>query len=219
MKFSRAAVVLSSLLLGVSLATATAWAQSDSGSHRGGGGDASGEGFGLLRVERVQQNLHLTDEQKVQILALSMELRENRANLGKRIAEILTAEQMKRLKQIRLQVEGVAAINSHEVAMTLGLTKDQRKTLKALQEQIGKQVQEAVTELKGLTVDERKQKMPEFYAKVEAIRKNTTEQALAVLTSSQRKEFEEMQGEKIDFGPSPFAAKPAASPEPSEPAK
>jgi Spy/CpxP family protein refolding chaperone len=217
MRLLRTNIVVFSVLLGVCSVAATAWAQSDSsGRQSGGGGD---EGFGLLRVEAVQRNLHLTDEQKVQILALGVEMRDNRGNIGKKIAEILTAEQLKRFKQIRLQVEGVAAINSHEVAMKLGLTKEQRKSLKALQDQIGAQVQEAAAELKGLTTDERRRKIPEFLAKVEEIRKTTNEQAMEVLTTSQRKDFQEMQGEKIDFGASPFAPKPAASRESSESSK
>ena len=177
------------------------------------GNENSDEGFGLLKVEQVQRDLHLTDEQKVQILALSMELRENRANLSKKIADILTPEQYKRLKQIRLQVEGPAAINSHEVAMKLGLTKEQRKSLKVLQEQIGQEARDIVASLQGLTADERNAKKIEIYTKIETLRARRTEDALAILTPAQRKEFEQMQGPKLDLGalPAPEKSKEPAS--------
>jgi Spy/CpxP family protein refolding chaperone len=204
---SRVPVVLAVLTI-LSLAVSAALAQSGS-SDRRSSGEGHDEGFGFLRVEAVQRDLHLTDEQRVQILALSMEIRENRGNLDKKIAEILTPEQSKRLKQICLQVGGPAVINGHEVAMKLGLTKEQRQTLKALQEEVRKDTQEAVASLKGLTIDERRAKMPELVAKIEIIRKDSTEKALAVLTPAQRNDFEAMQGVKIDFGP------PSAAPAPS----
>jgi Spy/CpxP family protein refolding chaperone len=177
------------------LSTGSTWAQS--------GGDSGSEGFGLLRVQQVQRELKLTDEQKVQILALSMELRENRGNLSKKLSDILKPEQLQRLKEIRLQVEGPAALNSHEVAMKLGLNREQRTKLKAIQDEIRQAMQEAMQGLKDLTVDERREKMPELLEKMRRVRTETTEAALNVLTAEQKKDFEKLQGTKVDLGPPP----------------
>ena len=103
-----------------------------------GAGDTGSAGLRLLTNDRVQKDLHLTDEQRVQILTLSMEVRENRGKIGQRLAEILTPAQLRRLKQIRLQVEGPAALNTPDMVKALDLSPEQCAKLKALQDQVRK---------------------------------------------------------------------------------
>jgi Spy/CpxP family protein refolding chaperone len=172
---------------------APVWAQSGSS-----GGESGSEGFSLLRSERVQKDLKLTEEQKVQVLALSMDARDPRA-LGKKVGELLTPIQVRRLKQIRLQVEGPAAINSHEVATALGLTKEQRQKLKSLQEEVVVKMREVSLAMRGLTTDEKRAKMPEVLDKMHDFRKETMERTLDVLTPEQRTKLEKLQGQKLDL--------------------
>lgn len=175
-------------------------AASKSGSSRDIGQN-SNEGFDLLRVAKVQRDLQLNEQQKVQILRLSMEMRKARFNMKKKLGEILDAQQLQRLKQIRLQVEGPAGINSHEVAMALGLTREQRMDLKALQGKIREDITIIFQEVRGLTVDERRAKIPEIVRKIQEIRVTTTQKALDLLTPKQREEFDAMQGKKLNLAP------------------
>jgi Spy/CpxP family protein refolding chaperone len=169
------------------------WAQSS-----GSGRESGSEGFSLLRVDRVQKDLKLTEEQKVQILALTMEARDPKT-LGKRIGEILTPPQLRRLKQIRLQVEGPAAINSNEVAGNLSLTKEQRQKLKSLQDEVIAKMHEASLALKNLTADERRAKMPQILERMHDFRKEMMERTLDVLTPEQRTKLDKLQGQKLDL--------------------
>lgn len=194
-------VVLSFVGLGATLAAVPASAQSTS-EKSGASTDAnSGEGFSLLRIAKVQNDLQLSEQQKVQILSLSMEMRNNRFNMKKKLAEILDPDQLNRLKQIRLQVEGPAGMNSHEVAMALGLTQEQRAGLRALQNQIRADLELLVQEVRGLTIDQRRAKFPEMVRKIQEIRKETTQQALELLTPKQQEMFEKMQGKKLSLDP------------------
>ncbi len=165
-------------------------------------GESGSEGFSLLRVPKVQADLKMTEQQKVQVLALSMELR-NPKELGKQLREILTPTQLQRLKQIRLQVEGPAAINSHETATALGLTREQRQKLKTIQQEVAERMRDIFRSMKDLTVDERRAKMPETLEKLQRFRTEATERALAVLTPEQRAKLDKMQGKKLNLDASP----------------
>ena len=124
-------------------------------------------GLRLLTNSEVQMDLRLTDEQRVQILTLSMELRANRETQEQKLADILTPEQLRRLRQIRLQVEGPAALNSPKMVKALNLSPEQCAKLRALQDQVREKVQELVKETKGLSTEERRAKMPEILGKLD----------------------------------------------------
>jgi hypothetical protein len=174
-------------------------AQSEEAAYSSKGGRNSDLGFSLLRIPKVQDDLGLRQSQKVQILVLHMETQKNRFDMKEKLAEILDSRQLKRLKEIRLQVEGASAINSHEMAMALGLSREQRKELKDIQNQINQQITAAFQELQGLTADERQAKKPELVQRLENIRQETTAKALNVLTQDQRDQFDRMQGKKLNL--------------------
>ena len=180
------------------------------GPHTGrGAADTGSAGLRLLTNNQVQKDLHLTDEQRVQVLTLNMELRENRGRIGQKLAEILTPAQLRRLKQICLQVEGPAGLNTPKVIKELDLSPGQCAKLKTLEDQVRQKVQELVAETKGLSTEERRARMPKILGNWSKLRKETTEQAIEVLTPQQREKFEKMQGVKINLDvppPSPEAA-------------
>ena len=68
----------------------SAYAQPGGSPAGRGAGDGDNAGLRLLTNNQVQKDLQLTDEQRVQILTLTMELRENRGMVGQRLTEILT---------------------------------------------------------------------------------------------------------------------------------
>lgn len=223
MTHSRAAFVF--VLAAAALGALSACAQSG-GSPAGTQGTAANAGtgrapesgaagLGLLQNSQVQKDLSLTDEQRVQILTLGMEVREGRRDVTQRLAEILNPAQFQRLRQIRLQVEGPAAINNPEIAKTLDLTREQRAKLNALQEQIRAKVREASRSVQSLTTEERREKIGGIVRMLDQLRSETTEQAMEILTPRQREIFQELQGPKLDLTPPP--PKPAATPAKDKP--
>jgi len=166
-------------------------AQSKPGGGRGMGDP--GLGVGLLLMQQVQDDLQLSDQQKAQLLMLGMQTQGgNRGNMQKQLASVLKPEQMKRLKQIHLQIEGPTALASPELAKSLGLSAEQVSKLKSLQAKNRKKMQEELAGMKGMTQSERHAKMLEF-------RKAAGTEAIGLLTPPQREMFEQMQGKKIDF--------------------
>ena len=201
---SRSLTVCALALAGTMLIAVSVQAQQNEGQRprRGGGqGMATipGGGIGLLRLEQVEKDLKLTDEQKEKIRGLGREMRENRENAEKKLADILTPEQRDRLKQIRLQVAGPIALTADaEVAKALALTEDQVSKLKAMQREAGEKMRESFQGMRDLSPEERRAKMGEMRQKMQEMRKDMTTKALEVLTSEQREKFEKMQGAKID---------------------
>ncbi len=171
--------------------------------------------FVLLRLEQVQKELNLSDEQKEKIKELAKEMMPGRPSEGqapspedrrammekvqKKLAEILKPEQLERLKQIQLQAQGAAALGNPEVVKTLGITDDQRAKLKTLRDEADGKRRELIGSMRDLSREERREKMAENQEKIRQIQKELMEKALAVLTPEQREKFEKLQGKKIDL--------------------
>jgi Spy/CpxP family protein refolding chaperone len=186
-------------LAGILVAVLSVQAQQNDGppgGRRGGRGPGMGGpggGLMILRLEKVQADLKLTDEQKEKLRGLGQEARGNRENLDKQLAEILKPEQLARLKEIRLQVDGAGALSRNpEVAKALELTDDQKEKLQALQTEAREKMRDAMQGGEDLTREARMAKMTEM-------RKEMQTKALAVLTPEQQKKFEKMQGAKIEI--------------------
>jgi hypothetical protein len=158
------------------------------------------QGFSLLQLPEVQEDLDLKQGQKVQVLFLAMEMQKTRLDVKKKLAEILNPRQLQRLKEIRLQVEGPAAISNYEVAAALDLTRDQRAKLETIQNKLASQMTEVIQELKGLTADEREAAKPEIKERLQYLREEFSRKALKVLNPEQLKKFEQMQGKKLKLG-------------------
>jgi hypothetical protein len=189
---------------------------------RPGGGGFGGPptGVALLSSEDVQKDLKLTTEQKEKVKTyLAKQAEERRAAGGgggarpdaEKLAELrkkaqeantafqkdaLTDEQTKRLKQIGLQVGGLAVFSSEEVAKDLKISDEQKEKIKAITDQLRKDR----TEVRGgaggggrpqpLTADQQK--------KIDALQKEATEKVQEVLTSDQKKTWETMIGAKFE---------------------
>jgi Spy/CpxP family protein refolding chaperone len=195
----------------VALVTPAAWAQ------RGGRGGRGGGGFGmvgLLGQQSVQKELNLSDEQVKKVQELQAKAREARQGLRdlsreerqakmqelakageKSVAGLLKPEQMKRLKQISLQLRGAGAFGNPEVAKALNLTDEQKEKLKAIQEETGRAVRELFQG--GGDRAEMRKKMAELH-------KGANEKATALLTDDQKAKWKEMTGTpfkgEITFG-------------------
>ncbi len=223
-RVSRLSVLVITMMM-VGVLAATAMAQTPERSRRGSGrGLSRGSLIGLLRIEQVQKELKLSDEQLAKVgevgESLGTEMREQfsamreiedreqqRAKMSElsdefdskareKLHDILAREQMMRLYQIRLQVRSVAdSLDNRYVAGRLKLT-DEQKTKLA---EVGKEVQAKMSELYGKMRDASQEQRSGIYQKFGSIRSEGNEKALGVLTDEQKQAFEEMKGEKIEL--------------------
>lgn len=191
-------VVVSAMLIALVASTvAGAPTKTANKVNRGAGGpglDAS-----LLQMDQVQKELQLTEEQRTKLLMIGMQMLQTgkRGNLEKQVNAVLKPEQRQRLKEIRLQLDGVSALLNPKIGKELNLDADQIAKLRAIQTSVSS----APSAKAGA----------DQYLKLLAARKEATAKALEVLTPEQRKKFEKMQGKKVEFElPATNASKPNA---------
>lgn len=200
-------VSLSVVLLGA-LAAGQAFAADDPPANppaRGTGGGRGG--FNLFANETVQKDLALTDEQKESIKKISDDFRSSLSGLSRedrrskmpelrkamdeKIGAVLNDKQKGRLKEIRLQIQGPAALATKEVAEAVKLTDDQVSKINDLTKSLADARREAYQGGGGRNADARE--------KLAKLRTETNEKILAVLNSDQKASFEKLQGAKIDL--------------------
>jgi Spy/CpxP family protein refolding chaperone len=173
---------------------------------RGGGGTG-----GILQNEKVQSALNLTDDQKEQIKKIVDEMRsgagslrdlsqeERRAKMQERtkqlfekVSGVLNDKQKDRLKQIRVQVAGVAGLIEGDTADALKLTDDQKAKIKEAVEARRKDMREIFQAATGGNREEARDKVAKLL-------KDSDGKVLDILTSEQKEQFQKMQGEKIEL--------------------
>jgi hypothetical protein len=123
----------------------------------------------------------------------------------KKVQDILLPHQLKRIKQIALQMQlqsagygAASAFSSDQLAEELKITDEQKTQLQEKQKEVMKEMQE---------------KTQAFYKQLQ---EESREKVLGVLTPAQRKKLEEMLGEKFQWQPqgagggAPRALNPAA---------
>jgi hypothetical protein len=114
---------------------------------------------------------------------------------AKAINGILDEKQQKRLQQIRVQQQGLAALQDEETQKTLKLTDEQKDKIKA----IGADVQKEIGNLGGGGGGGRGN--PETRQKIQGLRKEAMQNAVKVLNEDQQKTYKEMAGEPFDYKP------------------
>jgi hypothetical protein len=107
------------------------------------------------------------------------------------IAGILKPEQVKRLKQIEVQFQGVRALQSEEVVKALNLTDDQKRRHKALVEVF---VNDSLKLVSQTPVRDRQKAYQKLFME-------TVEKIPSLLTPDQRKTWKELTGEPFDLWP------------------
>ena len=177
-----------------------------------------------MAIEPVQKELELVDDQKSEITKITEESRQGLGDLfgglrdlpdeerqakdardaGKlaarnketeeKINKVLLDHQKKRLKEITLQVRGVAALSDAEVATALALTTDQKDQIKKVIEDGDR----ARNDLRQNAGDGDREALRE---KGQTIRQETEQKALAVLTADQKTKLEDMKGKKFEIDP------------------
>jgi len=110
-----------------------------------------------------------------------------------KLSKILDEKQLARLHQLRLQREGIAAINRPEVAKQLGLSEDQITKIRKIQEQ-GRPRFGGPGRPGAGDQDPR-----DFMARIEKQREKVQADVLAALTDGQRTKWTEMKGKEFKF--------------------
>lgn len=133
------------------------------------------------------------EEQRKFIEERQKEQAEQTAKMREQLEEVLLPAQMTRLDQISLQVRGVQALSEERVAKELEITKEQQEKLAAKRDEVQSTMRERMREL---FASGDREKMREAFGNM---RKEIEDDILSVLSSDQRKEFEEMKGEPFEM--------------------
>jgi hypothetical protein len=108
-----------------------------------------------------------------------------------KLKELLSADQMKRLKQIQVQRQGTMALTVPEVASELALTEDQLKNLDDLREEQLRKLQKALREDIGGGGN--------YVAKRGEIAVEMENKSLELLTAEQKAKYEALKGSPFDI--------------------
>ncbi|MFN8221301.1 MAG: Spy/CpxP family protein refolding chaperone [Fimbriimonadales bacterium] len=198
------------------------------GAGGGQGRMGFGGGGGLLNtVQRadVQKELAITDAQKTKIEDLATKAREDRrammeemrnsggqpdmeamraanekmaAKQKKDLEGILNADQLKRLGEIDIQLQGGRALMNPEVQKKLNLTDDQKKKLTDIQADQREKMQQAMEDLRSGGGQPDRTEMQKVMEKLNA---ENSAAMLAVLTAEQKAQFEAMKGKPFKADP------------------
>ena len=176
-----------------------------------GGGDMT---MTLLRIEAVRTELEISPDQEEALTKMQEQGRgerpdgdfrnmseeertefftkmrkqaeERNTKMKEQLEEVLFPEQLERLQEINIQLQGIAALRNAEVAKELKITEAQKKELEEVQAGLMEKMREGMRELfSGGSRDGIREKM-------EKMRDDMEGDVLDVLTSEQKKKFEEM---------------------------
>ncbi|MCS7237646.1 MAG: hypothetical protein NZ899_05170 [Thermoguttaceae bacterium] len=199
----------------------------------GAGGFGFGGGLlGLLRLEQVQKELGITEEQRNKLQEVGRQLMEegrgrfqglrdlpedqrrarfaelmeqSRQRVEEAVKQVLSEQQVKRLKQIELQQAlqapgGVRALTRKDVVDALGLSGEQVEKINALAERIQEQMREAFRPGAGPEARE------QMRQRMEQLRTEARAEVEKILTAEQLGKLKELLGEPFRlemprFGP------------------
>lgn len=136
----------------------------------------------------------MTPEQRQEAFA------KRRAERDKKVAEILDAKQVARLKQLELQQAGVRALGQPNVATELKLTTDQKQKIEAALTAERESMRSAFESFRSndgqQPTDEQRQAA---FAKMREMRTATDTKLNAILTDAQKTQWKAMQGAPFTF--------------------
>jgi hypothetical protein len=174
----------------------------------------------LLSMPTVQKELELVDDQKTKIREaigkmqsamremfsgmqdiapedrqakmeeIGKKMQAQQDDLKKVIESTLLPNQLKRLKEIALQVAGNQALNDKQIQEELKMTAEQLAKIKTIGEDSMKKIRDLFSE-----GGDPQSAMP----KMQEIRQDTEKQTLAVLTDAQKAALEKMKGQKLEI--------------------
>jgi Spy/CpxP family protein refolding chaperone len=175
----------------------------------------------LLRDEKVQTELKLTDDQKAAFAKIGDKYKDDfdkaRSNMDfrkigelmksvnddveKAAPDILKADQLKRLKQLEVQAAGLQAFSKDDVVNALKLSDKQKKDIEDQKSDLEKDAQDLFKDAAG-----DRDKMADAFKKVTAMRKDALDKIVEGMSDDQKKTWKDLTGEKFEF--TPFGGRP-----------
>jgi Spy/CpxP family protein refolding chaperone len=175
----------------------------------------------LLANPGVQKEIKLSDKQHAQVKKVVQEVfdkykpefqkagrdqakrlklmadstQETRDRLRNELPDILKPEQLKRLKEIQIQVNGIVSFKREDVQKELNLTDEQKEKIKGIGEGLKKDVAALFKDAASAPL----RKMPEAMRKSKELKDAATRKAVETLTEEQQKSWQKMHGEKFDL--------------------
>ena len=140
------------------------------------------DGTVFVQAQAPRRGPEITPEQMAEF---ARQARERSAKEKEKLAEILLPHQMKRLEEIYIQTMGVRALQDPEVAEKLKITAEQQDQMRQAQQTVFEGMRELFTP--GADREQMREKM-------QGLRKQAEEKALAVLSADQQKQFTELKG-------------------------
>jgi hypothetical protein len=196
-----------------------------------GGGFGGGAGLTTLMVNKsVLEEIKATDEQKEKLAKWAPEaqtkqreamqeffgggggqpdfakIQEANAKIAKEqleeVSKVLKEEQVKRVKQIQVQIQSVNAFRQKEVQDALKLTDEQKETIREIQMSLGQEMRE----LGGFGGGggggrPSPEAMAERTKKVNELNKKFLEKIVAQLKDDQKKAWEDLNGKPFEYKP------------------
>jgi hypothetical protein len=117
-----------------------------------------------------------------------------REKLAKQLKDVLQPEQLKRLRQVRLQIEGAFALGQDDVRKDLKISQEQMQKFKAIVQALHKKVEPLMKEVHSGGNPE------EIRPKIEQVRKDHAKKLEAVLNDAQQKQWKELLGPPFELG-------------------
>jgi beta-lactamase regulating signal transducer with metallopeptidase domain len=120
--------------------------------------------------------------------------------ISKQIESLLTADQLRRLEQIALQVQGAKVLFKPEIAKALEITPAQKKQLTAIRQQAKQESHALMMQTHFGAAEDRHQTVQAAVQKTLKIREKAEQRMLAeVLDTRQKAKLQELQGKKLDL--------------------
>lgn len=146
--------------------------------------------------DKYQPEIRKAGRDRDKLAAIGAEsTREIRERVRESLPDILKPEQLKRLNEIQVQVNGIASFKRPEVQKELKLTAQQKSEIAQIGEGLKKDIAELIKDASTAPA----RKMPMAIRKAKELKEEATRKAVGQLTEEQQKIWTAMQGEKFDF--------------------
>jgi hypothetical protein len=142
-----------------------------------------------------------TDPKKFAKVTLDSTM-ESRDKVNTAIPDVLSAKQIKRLRQIELQINVLPSLNKPEIQKELKFTDKQKTKIKDISDGLKQDIAEAAKAVLADTPQRLPGKVRKGLETVQTIKKLTeaaSDKALDTLTGEQKSTWREMTGKKFDF--------------------
>jgi hypothetical protein len=114
----------------------------------------------------------------------------------KSLHSVLSVPQVRRLKQIQWQNDGLGAFSDDEVIKALQLTVEQKEKIRALNSEVNRQWHDLVTSSAASGTEGNRYR--EIFRKLSVIRREARDKGVGLLTAAQKKTWKDLVGEPFE---------------------